>query len=73
MCSTEPVAGEDKKTVSGEEEENAVLSWPEQGAETNGFWGPDNKEREQLANFVAKGTWDRLDEIDEPLSFSFDY
>lgn len=57
---------EDKK-------ENAVLSWSEQVGETKGFWGPDNQERAQLAQFVTKGTWDRLVEDDEEsFSFSFD-
>lgn len=64
MRSVEPVADEDV--------ENAVFSWPEQDAETNGFWGPDNQERAQLAQFIGQGTWDRLDEVDEPTSFSFD-
>lgn len=59
----------------GDGKKNVVFSWPEQAAESNGFWGPDNQERAQLAQFVAKGTWDRLDTVDAvdlSLSFSFE-
>lgn len=73
----EPVAADADATTKedGDGNDSVVLSWPEQAADSNGFWGPDNQERAQLAQFVAKGTWDRLDEVDDAalsLSFSFE-